>query len=378
MTMSIDEQRALAHAVRDAASHGPREFLSEAGQPIRDEQLWKVLVEQIGLTGLLVPEEHGGAGAGIAELSVVLEELAASLAVVPALSSIGMATALLRVSQAPAASVLASRLADGTATAAVAWPKLLSDDFEPTVSLDAPGHQAPGEDRYSGIVELVLDGAAADVLLLPALRDDAVVVVAVETDDAEVEVEPLQSLDLTRGLSRVKMSGAQGVPIASAEDLRLATDLALVMVAAEQVGVAQRCHDAAVEWAKERVQFDRPIGQFQAIKHTLVDLLMFVELGRSSLDVAVKAADEYLAEPTDALAVELRVAASLAKARCGDAATKVADESLHIFGGLGFTWEHDAHLYYRRAKSLELSFGDSGWHRRRFATILLEEASRGI
>lgn len=149
-----------------------------------------------------------------------------------------------------------------------------------------------------------------------------------------------------------------------------------MLIAAEQVGIAQHCHEAAVAWAKDRVQFDRPIGQFQAIKHQLVDLLMAVELGRSSLDVAVVAADAYLDERSEVTARDLSVAASMAQARCGDAAMFVADASLHILGGIGFTWEHDAHLYLRRAKVLEVLFGTPAEHRSRFAGLLLQAAVR--
>jgi alkylation response protein AidB-like acyl-CoA dehydrogenase len=147
--------------------------------------------------------------------------------------------------------------------------------------------------------------------------------------------------------------------------------LTLVACAAEQVGIAQRCHDAAVAWAKERVQFDRPIGQFQAIKHLLVDLLMDVELSRSALDVAIDAAQKYLDGPSRESADSLRVAARFAASRAGDAATHVADESLHVHGGIGFTWEHDAHLYYRRARSLEIIHGDPASHRLDMARALL-------
>jgi len=158
-------------------------------------------------------------------------------------------------------------------------------------------------------------------------------------------------------------------------DVQGALDIALVLIAAEQVGIAQRCHDAAVAWAKERVQFDRPIGQFQAIKHQLVDLLMALELARSSLDNAVAAAETHLIERTAGTGSALSVAASVAKARGGDAAMLIADQSLHILGGIGFTWEHDAHLYFRRAKTLEVLLGSPAAHRARCATLLLAAAA---
>jgi alkylation response protein AidB-like acyl-CoA dehydrogenase len=185
----------------------------------------------------------------------------------------------------------------------------------------------------------------------------------------------MNALDLTRGVASVELTEASATVVGVGSDVQAALDIALVFIAAEQVGIAQHCHDSAVAWAKERIQFDRPIGQFQAIKHQLVDLLMALELARSSLDNAVAAADAYLAERTTKAASALSVAASVAKARCGDAAMLVADESLHILGGIGFTWEHDAHLYFRRAKTLELLLGTPATHRQRCAAMLLDGAA---
>ncbi|WP_238586183.1 acyl-CoA dehydrogenase family protein [Rhodococcus rhodochrous] len=159
-------------------------------------------------------------------------------------------------------------------------------------------------------------------------------------------------------------------PAPSADFLASGLDIALTCMAAEQVGIAARCHEQAVEWARERIQFDRPIGSFQAIKHSLVDLLMDLELSRSALEVAVRAADAYLESPSSQTSGALRTAASAAKAMCGDAASRVTDETLHIFGGIGFTWEHDAHLYFRRAKALDLLLGAPAEHRRRLAASL--------
>jgi alkylation response protein AidB-like acyl-CoA dehydrogenase len=185
----------------------------------------------------------------------------------------------------------------------------------------------------------------------------------------------MSAMDLTRELATLEFTDAPGTVLGNDVDLQVALDLALVFIAAEQIGIAQHCHDSAVTWAKERVQFDRPIGQFQAIKHQLVDLLMALELARSSLDVAVSAADAYLGDPTPGSAKTLSIAASVAKARCGEAAILVADESLHLLGGIGFTWEHDAHLYFRRAKTLEVLLGTPAAHRRRFTKLLLFDAA---
>jgi alkylation response protein AidB-like acyl-CoA dehydrogenase len=329
-----------------------------------------VLVEQIGLTTLLVDEENGGAGAGISEVAVVLENLASALAVVPALSSLASATALLRLTESPASSALSKALSEGEITATVAWPHPGNCDVAP-VLVGTGVVDAGATISVSGYCEFVLDGMEADVLLAPAVVDGQVCVVSVDTAQDKATLIPMRSLDLTRGLASVEFSEATGTVLGTA-DISAALDLALVFIAAEQVGIAQRCHNAAVEWARERVQFDRPIGQFQAIKHQLVDLLMDLELARSALDVAVEDAENFLAEGTPNSAQALAISASAAKARCGEAAMTIADESLHIFGGIGFTWEHDAHLYLRRAKTLEVMLGAPATHRARFGSALLQ------
>ncbi|MCZ4588746.1 acyl-CoA/acyl-ACP dehydrogenase [Rhodococcus opacus] len=374
MAVDAQERAALAEAVRDAASAGPREFLDDHGRPERDGRLWKVLTEQMGLGALLVPEAQGGAGAGVTELAVVVENLARTLAVVPGLSSIGIAGSLLRLVGTGPAMELLSQLGEDGRTATVCW----SDPASTTPGPSAGARREQGNEKISvsGTFEFVLDGMHADVLLVPVVLGGDVAVVAVDADAPGLTRTAAVGLDLTRGMATVEFDGAPASLLGVGVPLGAAADLALVLIAAEQVGIAQHCHEAAVAWAKDRVQFDRPIGQFQAIKHQLVDLLMAVELGRSSLDVAVVAADAYLDERSEVTARDLSVAASMAQARCGDAAMFVADASLHILGGIGFTWEHDAHLYLRRAKVLEVLFGTPAEHRSRFAGFLLQAAVR--
>jgi alkylation response protein AidB-like acyl-CoA dehydrogenase len=375
MTIDAQERAALAGALRDAASAGPREFLAEDGAPPqRDGRLWNLLTDQMGMAGLLIDEEHGGAGAGVAEAALVLEELARRLAVVPALSSMATAASFLRVVATHEAAAVLEELAAGAITATVAWP--CPDGYEVAPILTASGSSvAGGKVAVNGTAAFVVDGLSADVVLAPARCGEIPVVVSVEGGDLWVQREAMTAMDLTRELATLEFTDAPGTVLGNDVDLQAALDLALVFIAAEQVGIAQHCHDSAVTWAKERVQFDRPIGQFQAIKHQLVDLLMALELARSSLDVAVSAADAYLGDPAPSSAKALSIAASVAKARCGEAAMLVADESLHILGGIGFTWEHDAHLYFRRAKTLEVLLGTPGAHRRRFTKLLLVDAT---
>lgn len=370
MSISSEERRALLSTVRDAAAHGPREFIGVDGAVGRDERLWKALREQIGLGGLLVPEHLGGAGAGVSELAGVLETLAQELAVVPALTSMGMATLALRVVGTPEAEQLMSRIAEGSVDATVAWPDLGGTEGAPSVSAADAGESL----RATGRCAEVLDGAQTALLLVPATFEGRTALLVVDGDDPGVRRVPLTGLDLTREVAAVDLKDAAARLVTAEVDLDAVRDLCLVAIAAEQVGVAQRTFDVALSWAKERVQFDRPIGQFQALKHLIADLFLDLELARTGLDLAVEAAESFLADPSGERRFELAVAASVAKARCGDAAMRIADESLHVLGGIGFTWEHDAHLYYRRAKVLELVFGDPATHRDRFAKMLLDGA----
>lgn len=368
---SAEERRFLADSVRAAVSGAyVRDFLAEDGDPDIDAALWKVLSQDVGLAGLLVPASLGGAGAGVAEVVTVLTELGSCLTPVPALASLGMAAPLLAVAgSGELVAALRSRMAAGTPLA-VAWPHPEGADLTPTVLVET----SKGRSAVTGQAPFVLDGMAAETILTPAAGPDGVVLAAVDTNASGVRRTSMPSLDLTRGMAQIDFDGATATvltePAVSPAHLEPGLDIALTCMAAEQVGIASRCHDDAVTWARERIQFDRPIGSFQAIKHTLVDLLQDLELSRSSLDVAVAAADTYLDAPSAASATSLRVAASAAKAMCADTATRITDEALHIFGGIGFTWEHDAHLFFRRARCIEQLLGAPDDHRARLATTL--------
>ncbi|MCR8898591.1 acyl-CoA/acyl-ACP dehydrogenase [Gordonia sp. GONU] len=375
MALDVQERSALAEAVRDASASGPRDHLDDHGKPRRDERLWKLLVDQMGLGALIAAGEPEEDSAGIAEMALVCEQLAGNLAVVPALSTLGMAGSLLRVVATPEADALRARVAANEVTVAVGWPDAASTRVAATLR-GAGSTETGGALTVDGTVDFVLDGTDADVLLVPVRVGDTEVVAAVDTGADGVTLSAMTGLDLTRGLGAFAFSGSPATVIGPATDFATALNISLILIAAEQIGIAQHCHDAAVAWAKERIQFDRPIGQFQAIKHQLVELLMKLELGRSALDVAVAAADAHLGNPDGQTARALSVAASTAKAACGDAAVVIADQSLHILGGIGFTWEHDAHLYLRRSKVLEVYLGAPGAHRARFATLLLEDAAR--
>jgi alkylation response protein AidB-like acyl-CoA dehydrogenase len=361
-----DDAREQLRAVvrRCVAEHGgPRPFLTEqASGRWYDEALLRTLSQEVGVTGLVVAEELGGAGANIADLAVVFEELGAGLAPVPVFGTILATAALRTVEGDPVAAQLLMSIADGELRAAVAGVGMTP--AEPAFSEGAEG-------LLTGRAAIVIEAAEAEVLLVPATTEAGESLFAVEAGAEGVTVTPLRTLDLTRGLATLELQAAPSCMIGTAgsapDAVSTAWDLGCIILAAEQVGGAQHCFDAALDYAKNRVQFGRTIGSFQVIKHALVCQLLQVELARSALLAAVDAADAYLAVPDEASRRQLTLAASMAKAVCSDAYMAVADESLHIHGGVGFTWDHDAHIYFRRAKSSQQLLGGPDTHRERLA-----------
>ena len=373
-TVSVEERSVLADAVRRCLgrSAGPRGFLADEDRNAgTDTALWSTLAQQVGITSLVVPKNQGGAGGTYADLAVIAELLGAALSPVPALATAGMATGVLLADGGSTAGPLLGRIAEGQCVATVVWPAVagpVAGSSAPTITADLD------VGTVSGMASFVLSGAEADLLLVPAASPSGVVLVAVEGDAPGMVRRGLTTLDLTRGMAEVAFADAPTTLVTGADTcadvLAIGADLTLVVLAAEQVGVAQHCLDAAVAWCAQRVQFERPIGSFQAVKHQLVDLLLQVELSRSAMEEAVTAADRYLASPDPSTARALRIAASMAKAVCSEAAVEVARQSLHLFGGIGFTWEHDAHLYYRRALADGLLLGDAAQHRVRLAAAV--------
>jgi len=323
-----------------------------------DPKVWSRMATELGLQGIHVPEVMGGAGLGQVELAVVFEELGRRLACVPYFSTVGLAVnALLASGDEAAQAELLPRLASGEATGTLA---VLEDGG--TWDLDRLGTQArrSGEGWVlDGHKSFVVDGHTADVVLVAARTPAGLAVLAVEGGAAGLERVPVPTLDQTRKLARLELSGTPARLVGEAGGaetwLRRALDLAAVALATEQVGSAQRCLDMTVAYAKVRQQFGRPIGSFQAIKHRCADMLLRVESARAAAYYAAWAA----AEDAD----ELPAVASLARAYCSEACSWVAGETIQVHGGIGFTWEHDAHLYFKRAKASELLLGDPAHHR---------------
>jgi alkylation response protein AidB-like acyl-CoA dehydrogenase len=359
-----EEQEELQATVRKfLADRSPMARVREVMQTPdgRDAALWERLSGELGLPGLAVPEEYGGAGLGQVELSVVMEELGAALAPVPFLASAVMAaSALLASDDEEAKRELLPRIASGATVATLASAES-GDGWDPG-AVRARATLEDGRWVLDGAKTLVPDGATADLVLVTALAGDELGLFAVEGGAPGLTRKPLGALDPTRRLARVEMARTPARRLVCEDAttaVRHTLDLAALALASEQLGGLQRCLDMTVAYAKIRYQFGRAIGSFQAIKHMCADMHVAMELSRSAVRYAAWAADE--------APEELPVAAGVARAACSDGFFQVADHTVQVHGGLGYTWEHDAHLYYRRAKSSQLLFGGARVEREQLA-----------
>jgi 3-oxochol-4-en-24-oyl-CoA dehydrogenase len=360
------EHEALRAATRDLlARHGHEQAVREAMEADSgyDPELWRRMAE-VGLQGLAVPEEFGGAGGGIVELAVVMEEMGRSLYCGPFLSSAVMASTALAAVDDPVARKYLPDICAGSLLATVADIGLLAGD-ERSRTVVADGDRSA---RLDGRVGYVLDGHVADLFVVTAIHEGRPGLYLAEARSAGVTTTLLPTMDLTRKLAAVEFSGAEaqrlGTPADASFALTQVRRLATITLAAEQVGGAQRMMELAVAYAKTRVQFGRTIGSFQAVKHRCAEMAVDVEAARSAAYHAIATAAD---EPGgNALAI----AASIAHSYCSEAFTRVTADCIQVHGGIGFTWEHPAHLYYRRAKSSELLFGSPAAHRRAIAALL--------
>jgi len=328
-----------------------------------DRAVWEQAGAQLGLLGLAIPEEYGGAGFSFTEQAIVLEELGAALYGGPYLASgVLAATALLASPDEGARRDLLPGIASGEVIATVAFTE---DDgsWDPAAARLAAVNTG-GSWRLDGHKSFVLDGGAAGLILALAVADGALSLFAVDSGAAGLTLATLPTLDQTRKLARLTFDGVParliGSPGAAAAVIDRVLNVAAIALAAEQLGGAQRALDMTVEYTKVRHQFGRPIGSFQGLKHRLADLLLEVESLRSAVTYAAAA----VAEDSP----EVPVLAPLVKAYASDTYFHVAAETIQMHGGIGFTWEHDAHLYFKRAKSSELFLGDASYHRERLAT----------
>ena len=366
------EQRELRESVRRfLAERAPlprvRELMDTADA--MDVGVWRQAADQLGLQGIAIAEEYGGAGFSFAEQAIVLEELGGALYTGPYLASAVLAaTALLASEDEGARRDLLPGIASGQRVATLAFTEddgsWASDSVRLTAAKNGHGWRLDGHKSF------VLDGHGADLILAVAATDAdssgpaALSLFAVDGTAAGLSRRVLPTLDQTRRLARCEFSDVParliGSPGAGRAALEHTLDVAAIALAAEQLGGAQRALDMAVGYAKVRQQFGRAIGSFQAIKHRCADLLLEVESLRSAVGYAAAAVAEGSGE--------VPVLASLVKAYASEVYSRVAAENIQIHGGIGFTWEHDAHLYLKRAKASELFLGDGSYHRERLAT----------
>ncbi|MGV9671753.1 acyl-CoA dehydrogenase family protein [Gordonia sp. NPDC003504] len=315
--------------------------------------VWKTLAVDLGLAGILVPETLGGAGASAREAAVVCEEIGRAVAPVPYLSSAVLATlALLTAGDTDTV----ARLAEGAITAALVVP-FSAAYVDPVVSTH--------DGTVSGRVDTVTGAAEADILVIPATGDAGTELHVVETNSPGVQVRPVLALDMTRPLADVEFTAAPSRRVDTRDPdhaLRTAMRTASALLASEQLGVAQWCFDTTLAYVKDRRQFGRQIGSYQAIKHRMADLWLEV----SSAGAAARYAADTIARADDDAGIAAHVAASY----CGDTAVRAAEECVQLHGGIGMTWEYPAHLYLKRAKADQIALGDGYWHRARLAELV--------
>ncbi len=332
-----------------------------------DRAVWTQMAQELGLQGLHIPEACGGQGFTFVELAVVLEEMGRVLLCAPFFSSVVLAAnAVMNAATADEQAEILPGIASGETIASLAFVERSSRWDATGIALEVGG--SASSPTLTGIKTFVIDGHIADLVVVVAREpgtsgEDGISFFAVEGGAPGLSRQLLTTMDQTRKQARldfdqvpVRRLGDAGAGWAA---LSKTLDQAAICLANEMVGGAQRVLDMAVEYAKDRVQFGRPIGSFQAIKHKCADMLVEVESAKSAAYHAAGAA----AEDAD----DVPSIASLAKAFCSDAYFHAAAENIQIHGGIGFTWEHDAHLYFRRAKTSELLLGDATYHRELFA-----------
>ena len=330
-----------------------------------DPDVWKQMSDQLGLPSIHIPEQYGGAGFGMVELGIAMEEMGRALLCAPYFSTAVLAAnALLNASSEAQKARLLPDLASGARLAALAVTEL-GGEWDPratrlTATPDGDGFRLDGTKSY------VVDGHVADLLIVAGRPSgtagrEGLALFTVSADAAGVARSLLPSMDLTRKLARIDFNGVHAQRLGDGEDgataLDRTLDQAAIALANEMVGGAQTLLDSAVDYAKLRVQFGRTIGSFQAIKHKCADMLLDLELAKS--------AAYYAAQAAAADDPEWPALACLAKAAASDMYLHIAIETIQVYGGIGFTWDNDTHLWFKRAKSSEVFLGEPYYHRER-------------
>jgi alkylation response protein AidB-like acyl-CoA dehydrogenase len=366
-----DEQQAIKSTARDfLAARYKSERIRELAESEHgfEPSDWQEMAE-LGWTGLAVPEEWGGQGLGIVELAVLFEEMGYALAPSPLLSSTVVGLALSLCGSDDQRERFLRPLAAGEMRGT---PALWDADTPATIGEFSMEAREEGDAVVlDGEKVLVMDAAAADFLLVATADGRRHLV---ERGAAGVTVTPSTSIDPTRRLYSVRFDGARVGPEdslpAAAADYFPVFHRICVALAAESTGIAQRTMEMAVAYAKDRQQFGRPIGSYQAVSHRCAQMLLETENARSAVYGAAWAAD---ADPES-----LPKAASMAKAYASDAGWRVPDASIQVHGGIGFTWEHDLHFFLKRGRANASTFGDAKWHREQVADAVLAEAGEPV
>ena len=330
-----------------------------------DAALWNKFARQ-GWCGIIFPEEYDGLGLGMVELAAAMEEMGRALGPGPLLSTLVAGAAIEAAGNDDQKKRYLAPLCRGDRRATLALLEAGARWDSAGVAIKASGDGATR--KLDGVKLFVPDAAVSDTLIVAARAGGDLVLLAVDAKAAGITLEPMSSVDATRKLSKVTFSGASGELLASgapAENaLARALDIGAVAVAAEMVGGMQRILDTTVAYAKTRTQFGRPIGQYQAVQMHCADMLVWTESSRSAAYYAAYTLQNKLPEAATAI--------SIAKMYASDAYRECGNRGIQCHGGMGFTWENDLHLYYRRAKASEIAFGDATWHRERIASLVID------
>jgi alkylation response protein AidB-like acyl-CoA dehydrogenase len=322
-----------------------------------DAALWSKLTDQ-GYTGIIFPEEYGGVGLGKVELMLLMEEAGRALLPGPFFSTVVLAGSVLEAVSTPAnKKKYLAPICQGEARATVAILEASASWNPRSVQLSAANGKLTGDKLF------VPDAAIADFLVVVARNG----VFVADSKARGVKITPMSAMDLTRKLYAVEFSNTPVEEIGAAKDLPRAFDVATAALAAELVGGMQRTLEITVEYAKTRKQFGKPIGMFQAVQHQCADMYLETESARSAVYYAGWALEENSPDAANAV--------SIAKMYASDAGRTVGNRGIQIHGGMGFTWENDLHLYYRRAKASETAFGDATFHRERIASMVIDAGS---
>ncbi len=344
-----DFRDTLRHVLRDQSSTSRARGAD--GSCGHDVPLWRLLCSELELIGLHVSAQYGGAGGTLVDTAITFEEAGRALASVPLLGTTLAVEAVLRMGDDEQRARYLPGLLSGEriGSLTVASP---SDACAPTVRAESVGEQTV----LVGECSPVLHGHVTDMFVVPATTGDAVVLHMVAADAPGVTVVPLPSFDGTRPVTRLELAQAPADALAAGtpEDFERVLDTARILLAAEMLGGAEACLALAVEHARSRHQFDRPIGSFQAVKHACADMLIEIDATKALVMFAAMSAD------VDA---QRRITAPLAKAQAADTYLLCANSAIQVHGGIGFTWEHDLHRYFRRAQTTAALFGGSAQHR---------------